>query len=293
MDFYLSLDGSKAGPFSIFKVGELLEKGDATEETLAWHRGLDEWLPMREIPALEAVLERSRKEEPVPPPLPSERPRPEPRRGEPIPLEPPAQPMPGSVAAVSFEETATLAVAQPRPYIRFWARMFDCTLVYVLVHQVSGLSYPQPVPGEPLAEWLARATESLNGPEMFAFARTLFLSLLGWHVVEAGLLHLLGTTPGKALFGISVKTDDGQPLSGLTALGRSFYIYVLGVGFYWSPLFLLGTVFSFFRLSTTGMCLWDQHLRTRVEHRTLGPVRILLAIGAFFVLLTLQSVNFS
>ncbi|HRQ90473.1 MAG TPA: RDD family protein, partial [Bacteroidia bacterium] len=105
--------------------------------------------------------------------------------------------------------------------------------------------------------------------------------------------HLLGTTPGKALFGISVKTDDGQPLSGLTALGRSFYIYVLGVGFYWSPLFLLGTVFSFFRLSTTGMCLWDQHLRTRVEHRTLGPVRILLAIGAFFVLLTLQSVNFS
>ena len=54
MDFYLSLGGSKEGPFSIFKVGELLESGAATDDTLAWHRGLDEWKPIHDIPALEA-----------------------------------------------------------------------------------------------------------------------------------------------------------------------------------------------------------------------------------------------
>jgi hypothetical protein len=52
-------------------------------------------------------------------------------------------------------------------------------------------------------------------------------------------------------------------------------------------------IFSFFRLITTGNCLWDQHLKTRVKHAPLGAVRIMLAIGAFFALLLLQSVKFS
>jgi hypothetical protein len=64
MDFYLSIDGAKKGPYSIFKVGELLESGEVTAETLAWHRDLTEWTPLSEVPALEMLRERSKARNP-------------------------------------------------------------------------------------------------------------------------------------------------------------------------------------------------------------------------------------
>lgn len=289
MDFYLSLGGEKAGPFSIFKVGELLESGAATPDTLAWHRGLEEWRPIGEIPALDAVRERSRPESaepPSPPPLPDPA----------VPAAPPLSPYPGTpLPEVGPAQVQVLAAAiEPsRPFPRFWARMFDYTLVSVAVFHFSDLAFPQPQPGEAIGDVFARYLEEMRKPEALVLARTLFLALVGWHVLEAILVHLIGTTPGKALFGIKVKTLDGGRVPVMVSLGRSFYVYVMGVGFYQFPFILIGMVFSFFRLTTTGQCLWDQHLRTKVEQAPLGAGRIVLAILAFFVLLTLQSVRFS
>ncbi len=289
MDFYLSLGGEKAGPFSIFKVGELLESGEATPDTLAWHRGLDEWRPIHEIPALEAVRERSL------PPSPPERPSPPPL---PDPAHfPPQEPFPGAPLPEVGPVVVSAAVAPSRPFVRFWARMFDFTLVYTLVSgailQSADFVIKPPQPGEGTAEFFARYFEELSKPEAMLFARTFLLSLVGWHALEGILVHLFGATPGKALFGLKVKALDGTRVPLLPSLGRSFYAYVLGVGFYQFPFILIGMVFSFFRLTSTGQCLWDQHLKTRVEQPPLGPARIVLAICAFFVLLILQSVRIS
>ncbi len=284
MDFYLSLGGEKAGPFSIFKVGELLESGAATPDTLAWHRGLEEWRPIGEIPALDAVRERNRPESaepPSPPPLPDPA----------VPAAPPLAPYPGTpLPEVGPAQAQVLAAAiEPsRPFPRFWARMFDCTLVMTLVLHLSDAVPPQPQPGEGAAEFITRYFEEMRKPEAFVFVRTLFLALVGWHVLEAVLVHLIGTTPGKALFGIKVRAPGGGRLPVMVSLGRSFYVYVMGMGFYISPLILIGMIFSFFRLTTTGQCLWDQHLKIKVEQSPLSAGRIVLAILAFFVLLTLK-----
>jgi hypothetical protein len=289
MDFFLSLGGSKAGPYTIFKVGELLESGEATLDTLAWHRGLDEWKPIREISALDTVRERSEPPSeavrPVNPPPPPSPPR--------LPL--PPEPLPGTplpqVAPATAQVLTRVAVEPSRPFVRFWARMFDFTLVSMIVFQFSDFAFPQPQAGENLGQFYARYFEEVRSPEIALFARTLFFAHIGWNVLEAVLLHLFGATPGKLLFGLKVRNEDGGRVAFLPSLGRAFYVYVLGVGFYQFPFILIGMVFSFFRLTTTGLCYWDQHLKTRVEHTPLGAVRIMLAIFAFFVLLTLQSVK--
>ncbi len=290
MDFFLSLGGSKAGPYTIFKVGELLESGEATPETLAWHRGLDQWRPIREIPALETVRERNdppsaaRPESPPPPPSPPRLPLPP----EPLPRTPLPQSGPASA------QVLTRAAVEPsRPFVRFWARMFDFTLVSVIVFQFSDFAFPQPLPGENLGQFYTRYFEEMRNPEIVLFARTLFFAHIGWHFLEAVLLHLFGATPGKWLFGLRVRSVEGDRIPFARSLGRAFYVYALGVGFYQFPFILIGMIFSFFRLTTTGLCHWDQHLNTRVEHTPLGVIRIILAICAFFVLLTLQSVSFT
>lgn len=290
MDYFLSLGGSKAGPFSIFKVGELLESGEASLDTLAWHRGLEEWKPIREIPALETL--RGRTEPAAEPKAPAPPPPREPAR-LPVPPESlPGSPLPQTGPAPAQALTRAAAVEPTRPFVRFWARMFDFTLVYVVVFQFSDLVIPQPQPGESIGEFYARSFEQARSSELLLFARTLFFALLGWHGLEGTLVHLFGATPGKALFGLKVRSAGGGRVPLLSSLGRSFYVYVLGVGFYQFPFVLIGMVFSFFRLTTTGLCHWDQHLKTRVEHTPLGVVRIMLAICAFFVLLTLQSLPF-
>ncbi|NLT71571.1 MAG: RDD family protein [Verrucomicrobiaceae bacterium] len=294
MDFYLSIDGARKGPYSLFKVGELLESGDVSGDSLAWHRDLDGWKPLREIPALEMMRERgkaraeeSRAEESVasPPPQPESE---------------PVNPHAGEIGDAPLPSTRPLdapapsgAAARTRPFVRFWARMFDYTAVSVLIFQLSDAAVPQPLPGESLAEVFGRYLAELQKPEALVFARTLFFALIGWHFLEAVLIHLFGTTPGKALFGIRVRKITGEPLPMKTSLGRSFYVYVLGVGFYQFPLILIGMIFSFFRIHSTGDCLWDQHLKIRVENPPLGALRIGLAFCAFFALFLLQSVKFS
>lgn len=307
MDFFLSLEGSKAGPFSIFKVGDLLAAGKADPDTLAWHRGLEEWRPIREIPALDTLMLDygigaedfgAEDEDFPPPPLP-------PAQG----VSTPSSPIPASPAAPSstiasprgmFQTMATATTEselvserrRARPFIRFWARMFDYTLVSVLVFQLASYEMPQPIQGEAFQEMMSRYLREMQKPEALLLARTLFFSLIGWHLIEAALVHLVGTTPGKAIFGMRVKTLAGERLPLLTSLGRSFYVYVLGVGFYQYPFILIGMAFSLIRLTRTGQCLWDQHLKAKVEQPPLGAVRIVLAVCAFFALLLLQSVKF-
>jgi len=292
MDFYLSLDGARKGPYSIFKIGALLESGEVTGDTLAWHRDLDAWQPLHEVPALEMLRERSKSRtvgevpgRPVPPPLP------EPETINPHADEIGNAPLPPVRPA--YLPTPPEDPTRARPFIRFWARMFDYTAVSVLVFQMSDVLVPQALPGESLTEVFNRYMEEMQKPEALIFARTLFLSLMGWHFIEAVLIHLYGTTPGKALFGIKVKTENGESVPMKTSLGRSFYVYVMGVGFYQFPFILIGMVFSYFRIQSTGNCLWDQHLKIRVENPPLGALRIGLALCAFFALLLLQSVKFS
>lgn len=272
MEFYVSIDGNKEGPYSLFKIGDMLEEGKITEDTLAWHRDLEEWKPIRDVEALKSVIPRK---EPPPemPPLPEKQER------------EPSLP-PGEVIAAE-----PVMIKEVRPFTRFWARMFDYLLVSVFVFLVSDVNLPQPEPSESAADFIARYIEEMQNPETRVFARTQVFALLGWHFLEGVLILLFGVTPGKALMGVRVVNDLPGKLSFLRSIARSYYVYVLGVGFYLFPFMLIGMVFGFFRLLSSGSSVWDTQLKIRVETKRLSAVRIMLAIGAFFALFLLQSLK--
>ncbi|MEX2578524.1 MAG: RDD family protein [Verrucomicrobiales bacterium] len=291
MEFYLSIDGERRGPFSMFKVGELLDRGEVDADTLAWHRDLDSWRPIREVSALDTVRERQAERADAPPALPDPGSPPDSKQTpetepEPAAAEEDARPGPRKVPVSSIARDV-------RPFVRFWARMFDYTLVSVLVLITSDVALPEPVPGESFTDLFSRYLQAMKEPEAVVLARTQFLAMIGWHVLEAILIHLFATTPGKALFGLKVQMPDESRVQPLRSLGRSFYVYILGAGFYQVPFSIIGMTFSFFRLLGSGQCLWDQHLDTRVEHTPLGLGRIVLAILAFLALIMLQSLRFS
>lgn len=285
MEFYLSIDGQKDGPVSLFKVREWVESGRVDQNTLGWHKDMKAWQPIGEISALEGLFDDPGVSDEVvePPPVPATS-----HRETPAVEATPAGPAPTVVV-----EATEFNAGGRRPFLRFAARMFDYTFVAVLVFLFSDVEFPQPGPGESFADLLARYIEQMQEPEAVTLARTQLIALIVWQLLEGVLIHMFGTTPGKALLGIRVVQDNGANLPIGRSIGRSFYAYVLGAGFYQFPFILIGGIFSFFRLSGTGKCLWDQHLQTKVLTKPLSGGRIILAIAAFFVLLLLQSVKFS
>ncbi|MEM6280345.1 MAG: RDD family protein, partial [Verrucomicrobiota bacterium] len=254
MEFYLSIDDQKEGPVTLFKVREWAESGRVDKSTLGWHKGMEEWQPIGEISALEGLFPEANTEEEIvePPPIPTTPPRP---------VDSPSAEAPSPNVVV---EAADFNAGERRPFLRFAARMFDYTFVAVLVFLFSDVEFPQPGPGETFADLLARYMEQMQQPEAVLLARTQLIALIVWQLLEGILIHMFGTTPGKALLGIRVVQESGANLPIGRSIGRSFYVYVLGAGFYQFPFILIGGIFSFFRLSGTGKCLWDQHLQTKV-----------------------------
>lgn len=279
MEYYVALDGEKVGPLSQIKLVEMLEDGRVTAENKIWHQGMDEWKPLSEIPSLASRLRR--KEELLiaetnqeAPPLPQVAQSPKPQA-------PP-------------RKTRVTVVHEVRPLTRFWARYFDYTMVAVLVVIFSDIEIPTVEPGVSPADLVTRYEEIFKSGELQELAKMQFWALLIWHGMEGILIHLFGTTPGKALFGIHIVTDRGSRVSVINGIYRSFLVYILGVGlFYFSLITFAAMTFSFFRLMARGTTVWDQVLSLRVEHPPLGLGRILLAIAAFITLMMLQVLSIS
>ena len=100
-----------------------------------------------------------------------------------------------------------------------------------------------------------------------------------WVPVEALLLAVVGTTPGKALFSIRVATLDGIRPSFPTALSRAARVWVQGTGLGLPLVTLITEAVSYTRLTRTGSTPWDDALALRVEHGRIGPVRGAIMTG--------------
>ena len=74
MQFYVIIDGNKSGPFSAYDLNGFVREGKVTAESLAWHAGMDVWLPMGEMPALEMLFKEPERHDvadaTAPPPVP-------------------------------------------------------------------------------------------------------------------------------------------------------------------------------------------------------------------------------
>lgn len=250
--WYYALNGERVGPRSLDEVRSMVATGVLDGDSLVWTTGMRDWARVGEIPLLSPEWAPS-----APPPAP---------RAE---AEHPAR---------APEPTAGTDDA-PRPWHRLGARLVDTILFLLLAGLVLGIAAP---------EWFARAADPTSKPDP-VLGFTLFLAVVP---IEAVVTALFGTTPGKAMAGIRVVTQDGGRLNFGQAFSRAARVVVLGLGLGLTPLTLLAGIMSFLRLRSRGITLWDEHMELRVEH-TRASAGGAMALGAilllFFIMMSIAA----
>lgn len=120
----------------------------------------------------------------------------------------------------------------------------------------------------------------------------LLLALFLWVLVEPVLLSVWGTTPGRWLFNTQVRTRNGERLTYMLGLRRSFRVWRFGLAF-GIPIWNLITMYrSYRRLTEKRIASWDEELEILVIHGHISRERGLLAGTAIAVLVLLLVLTF-
>ncbi len=268
MNFFVQKNGRTLGPFLVFQVREMVEDGELSAGDIGWHEGLEKWLPLGEIPALDAVWKKldapgteAAAEAPESAPS-AEAVEPAPsRRRAALPDE-----MPFSLPA-----SPVLRANSQRAWTRWVARIFD-TVLFLMI-----------IVGVVVSAGVSDLGILMRLPPFLAFGPG-----VAWIFLETLCLAHWGATPGKALMGLKVETQEGERLSYGQALARSSSVWFFGSGadlpFFKYPLWL----FAYLRMRITGDTSWDARLHLRVLYRpvpTFGIVAcVLLFAGWVFML---------
>lgn len=231
MDIYWIQDQEKKGPLPEVEVLSMLESGLIPGDVKAWHYGCHKWMNIRDLPALKGALVE--KEDDMN----------ESQRGEAIEKECTAE----NVETVGKEggKEGELRIVVPYAYVRFLGRLADVMMfatLYFGVLRGIGMGF-NPI-------FLPGSYESL------------LLFCLPMVLVETLFLSTVGTTPGKALLGVTVRDYRGKKLSFAVAFKRSLFVMVLGVGCFAPALLLLGLSFGWWWVRRFGFTPWDRKFGT-------------------------------
>lgn len=240
MDIYWIQDHEKKGPLPEVEVISMLEAGLIPENARAWHAGCAEWVRIHDLPVLKEMFSMREEEEEL-------------RKAGEKALEDQAaeisvaEPVDGESVAREAEkdDEEDVVLVVPYPYVRFLGRMADVMMhmtLYLAVLRILGLDFsPGFLPG--------------------SYEALLYLCL-PLVLIEAAFVATLGTTPGKAMLGVSVRDYLGKRLSFSTAFRRSLFVMVLGLGCFAPSLTLLALFFSWWWVRRFGFTPWDRKLGT-------------------------------
>lgn len=277
MDFYLTQNGTRRGPFRVFQVKEMLDRGEASPADLGWHSGLTDWLPLREIDAISPYLSDT-----GPSPLPASGDAgdagPTTAAEQPFDISGPATAHRGAPRAPGTETKWHLFGMRALP--RFLARCFDAMLWFALVCG-------------------AGAATGLLPPTAFTFPTLVSfwfvpLQSLAWVFLEAWLLSRVGTTPGKWLFNLHVRDLQGGLPKYMNALKRAFFIWLFAWGLGHSQLAMFGSLISLMLFLQNGRMVWDYLVSTEIVHARPRPAAWILfavALGIYMAMKTLLALS--
>lgn len=275
MDIYWIKDKQKCGPATVPDVVSMVQLGELTPETRGWHAGCENWMPLKDLPALiDFLAPRESVEEPEAEATEAAEPN---AQQEPQTASPPV-PM---TVVMSDEDDIRLPEGVIKLYLpnagcRLMARLVDMALYSALVYVVLFLFKveftPLAMPSSP-AFWLLMI------------------------VLETLLLRSIGSTPGKLLFGIRVyavspmSTPTENHLSGKVAFWRSFHVFFSGLGMMmWFLPIVMGLV-SLWMLKRRGITIWDARVGTLPMMRAkVTTGRYVLAL--LVLLLSFQTVSY-
>ncbi len=204
-----------------------------------------------------------------------------------------AVPPPAPQAPVAEESTApanvspaTLPTALPPPvkdhviassgawpWTRFFARGVD-VLAFKAIETVllAGL----------LGSFLAPLRDMLHEPggqSIVMLGLAVAITIFGWTVFNALFVSLLGTTPGKWLLGLSLRSGTGSRLAFSQAFAREWNMIFFGLGLGFPPATLILLILAYLRLMDKGDTAWDRRGGVIVQHVPCGAARVTAAFG--------------
>lgn len=150
----------------------------------------------------------------------------------------------------------SVGTERPHPWLRYWARTFDLLLAFLVLQ---------------LAYW---AREGIVPPEAMPVWTRVAFHVLAVALVSAAepfMLSAWGTTPGKALLGIRVRTAGDERIGLVLAFKRSGAVLVLGLAGGAPILGLFAMLWQRHLLLTEGATWWDAKLDLRVMHKESAP----------------------
>lgn len=157
---------------------------------------------------------------------------------------------------------------QIRPWVRFWARMID----YNCLGIVYGIIFNRYYMYVPLV--------------LFPFFTIIIIPLI-WIPIESILLWTIGTTLGKWLLKITVRSRQRQKyLTFQQACIRSISVWYMGMGCGIPIIQIITLIIAKIKLNHTGMTTWDKNNNLIVRHNRIGILRIFVIILFLFILLS-------
>lgn len=151
-----------------------------------------------------------------------------------------------------------------RPWVRYWATHFDLAIATTINLILFGFLY------------------SDIYKQRFIF---LEISLVILIFMEATILAYKGTTPGKWLLNIELTTENGEKLTFLKALLRSWLVIYKGLGLEIPFISLITMYVAHNKLTTEGVTSWDKKLKLKIIHKKIGVTRIVIYIATDLVFL--------
>lgn len=257
-EWWYASSGQKIGPLPLSDILQALGNGQIALETLVWQPGWKDWRKLTDVEEIRTqILEVLRNQQRrVPPPLPSGASDIPARSGDRVAL---------SANLFAPDISTAPAVPQVRPWVRFWARLFD---IYVFSFVFGAVSV-----------FLFSLSVSDKGQELLLGMTALFV----WTFVEPAFLSSIGTTPGKWLMRIKVASANGHGISYRCALSRSLKVWWRGLGIGFPFVFLFTMAIAAGRLRKNGITSWDREGAFTVTHGRVGLFRASLMAVLMFV----------
>ncbi len=288
--YYVGSERETQGPHALERLVELFRASAINGETLIWTKDMPDWTPARSCQPFFAALRSLKQQAGEPPPPLPQVPSNTPADTEPAPATHDPAMETAAIASLAMPSKleanpenriyapppeAAVADANPlHPWRRFFARQMDIGLVAFSIGISIGIFFS----GNVLVDKL------LGNNIVIAMLTTLVLAPL-----EAIQLAVFGTTFGKALYSIEVRSKNPAPIGFATAFARSFAVYLRGMalGF---PLISLFTIYVGYRtLKNKGEANWDAENDLVVSHRPIGWVRIIAIAFVWLFYIALMS----
>lgn len=157
-----------------------------------------------------------------------------------------------------------------RPWPRFWARIFDVFLYSIPASIILALAFPS----------FFAAAESPGANPFIAGMVILPLVM----VLDAVIVSLMGTSPGKAIAGLYVAATDESKLNLETSLKRGGLVYLKGLVLGLPLLNLIGYASGYSAVKENGVTSWDQDTDSRVySSASSGGRTVLVGVLAVFL----------